>query len=72
MVNKASFLNGMKAITDFVGFSETTIIKHKRDYPMMPIRKEGGVWIGDPGELEAFYRDLAQGKTEKWSIGALS
>jgi hypothetical protein len=63
---KANFLNGMKNITDFVGFSETTVLKHKRDYPGMPIRKEGGVWIGDPGRLEAFYRDLAVGKSNEW------
>lgn len=66
---RASFLNGMKEITAFVGFSETTLHKHKREYPGMPMRKEGGIWIGDPVRLEQFYRDLAAGETEKW-LGA--
>lgn len=64
---KAVFLNGMKEITVFVGFSETTVLKHKREYPGMPIRKQGGVWIGDPKKLEAFYRDLAAGERERWA-----
>lgn len=62
MVTKASFLNGMKEITDFVGFSEATVLKHKRNYPGMPIRLEGGRWIGDPDKLERFYKDLAAGE----------
>lgn len=61
MVTKANFLNGMKEISDFVGFSENTILKHKRCYPGMPICKTGGVWIGDPIKLEEFYRELAIG-----------
>ncbi len=40
--------------------------KHKRDYPGMPIRKEGGCWLGDPERLEQFYKDLAAGETERW------
>jgi hypothetical protein len=66
MVNKANFLKGMKEIADYVGFSPTTVIKHKKIYPGMPIRQEGWVWIGDPEKLEAFYKDLAAGETEKW------
>jgi hypothetical protein len=62
---RANFLNGMKEIVEYVGFSQPTVLKHKRAYPGMPIRKEGGVWIGDPAKLEGFYRDLAAGKIEK-------
>lgn len=32
----------------------------------MPIRQEGGFWIGDRVKLEAFYQDLAAGETDKW------
>ncbi|MFH1034359.1 MAG: hypothetical protein V1806_07620 [Pseudomonadota bacterium] len=63
---KANILNGMKEITAFVGFSEVTVIKHKREYPGMPISKKGGLWIGDPQRLEQFYKDMAAGETEKW------
>ncbi len=63
---KAAFLNGMKEITEFVGFSAATVLKHKRNYPGMPISLESGRWIGDPEKLEAFYKDLAAGRTEKW------
>ena len=63
---RAAFLNGMKEITAFVGFSQATMLKHKRNYPGMPIRLEGGRWIGDPEKLEQFYKDLASGNTEKW------
>ena len=66
MVNKANFLKDMKEIADFVGFSMKTVIKHKKNYPGMPIRQEGSIWIGDPDKLEAFYKDLAAGNTEKW------
>lgn len=62
---KANFLKGMKEIAAFVGFSEATVLKHKRAYPGMPIRLEGGRWIGDPEKLELFYRDLAGGKIER-------
>lgn len=63
---KANFLKGMKEIAAFVGFSEATVLKHKRTYPGMPIRQEGGRWIGDPEKLEGFYRDLAAGDTTRW------
>ncbi|MFH1033813.1 MAG: hypothetical protein V1806_04845 [Pseudomonadota bacterium] len=63
---KANFLKGMKEIAEFVGFSEATVLKHKRTYPGMPIRQEGGFWIGDPERLEQFYKDMASGKTKKW------
>ena len=66
MVSKANFLKGMKEISEFVGFSTATVIKHKKAYAGMPIRQEGGLWIGDPVKLEAFYQDLAAGETEKW------
>ena len=62
---RAGFLNGMKEITAFVGFSEATVIKHKRSYPGMPIRLEGNRWIGDPEKLEQFYKDLAAGETKR-------
>ena len=65
MVNKA-FLNGMKAIVEAVGFSEPTVLRHKREYPGMPINLLGGVWIGDPKALQQFYKDLAAGKTERY------
>ena len=68
MVSKANILKGMKEIAAFVGFSEATVIKHKKTYAAMPIRQEGGLWIGDPVKLEAFYQDLAAGETEKWLI----
>lgn len=63
---RAGFLNGMKEITAFVGFSEATVLKHKRNYPGMPIRLEGNRWIGDPEKLEQFYKDIAAGETKKW------
>jgi len=63
---KANILNGMKEIAGFVGFSESTVIKHKREYPGMPISKKGGLWIGDPERLEQFYKDMAAGKTGRW------
>lgn len=63
---KANTLNGMKDISTFVGFSEATVIKHKRIYQGMPIRLEGGRWIGDPERLEQFSKDLAAGETGKW------
>jgi len=47
-------------------FSEATVVKHKKNYPGMPIRLEGARWIGDPVKLEAFYQDLAAGETDKW------
>ena len=65
---RANFLNGMKEIVEYVGFAEATVIKHKRIYPGMPIRLEGGRWIGDPARLETFYRDLAAGEIDKWII----
>ncbi len=63
---KATFLKGMKEITAYVGFSEATILKHKRNYPGMPIRLECGRWLGDPEALEQFYKDLAAGRTDGW------
>ncbi|MFH1059041.1 MAG: hypothetical protein V1797_10265 [Pseudomonadota bacterium] len=66
MVSKANILKGMKEIAAFVGFSEATVIKHKKAYAGMPIRQEGGLWIGDPERLEQFYKDMAAGETEKW------
>lgn len=63
---RANFLIGMNDIAAFVGFSESTVLKHKRNYPGMPIRLEGGRYIGDPERLEQFYRDLAAGETSKW------
>lgn len=63
---KANILNGMKEIAGFVGFSEVTVLKHKREYPGMPISKKGGLWIGDPDRLEQFYKDMAAGETGKW------
>lgn len=66
MVTKARFLRGMKEIAAFVGFSEATVLKHKRAYHGMPIRQESGRWIGDPELLDLFYKELAAGKTEKW------
>ncbi|MFH1058097.1 MAG: hypothetical protein V1797_05360 [Pseudomonadota bacterium] len=66
MVSKANFLRGMKEISEFVGFGQATVVKHKKNYPGMPIRLEGACWIGDPVKLEAFYQDLAAGETEKW------
>ncbi|MFZ5587022.1 MAG: hypothetical protein ACOZHQ_13970 [Thermodesulfobacteriota bacterium] len=66
MVSKANFLKGMKEISEFVGFSSATVIKHKKVYAAMPIRQEGGLWIGDPERLEQFYKDMAAGETEKW------
>lgn len=65
MVTKACFLNGMKEISNFLGFSESTVLKHKREYPGMPIKKEGGIWIGDPIKLEEFYRNLASDSSRK-------
>ncbi|MFH1036145.1 MAG: hypothetical protein V1806_16710 [Pseudomonadota bacterium] len=68
---KANILNGMKAISAYVGYSEPTLLKHKRDYPGMPINKVGGEWMGNPVKLELFYQDLAAGETEKW-LGLLA
>ncbi|MFH1060704.1 MAG: hypothetical protein V1797_18740 [Pseudomonadota bacterium] len=70
MVSKANILNGMKEIAQFAGFSEATVVKHKKNYPGMPIRLEGARWIGDPEKLEQFYKDLANGETEKWNSGS--
>ena len=66
MVGRARILNGMKEISAFVGFSDATVLKHKRQYPRMPIQLVGGRWVGDPDALEEFYKDLASGNTEKW------
>ncbi|MCE1171625.1 MAG: hypothetical protein LWW84_09920 [Azovibrio sp.] len=63
----ANILKGMKAISAFVGYSETTLVKHKREYPGMPMNKVGGEWMGDPQRLEQFYQDLAAGEVGKWS-----
>lgn len=63
---RANFLIGMKEIADFVGFSGATVLKHKRNYPGMPISLEGGRYLGDPERLEQFYRDVAAGDTDKW------
>lgn len=74
MVNKSAqenvpargFLSGMKEITDHVGYSDATVLKHKRAYPGMPINQAGGIWVGDPEALSQFYRDLAAGKTKRY------
>ena len=62
----ANILKGMKAISAYVGYSEATLLKHKRDFPGMPINKVGGEWMGNPVKLEQFYQDVAAGETEKW------
>ena len=63
----ANILQGMAEISQFTRFSESTLLKQKRQYPRMPIRKENGAWIGDPEALEMFYKDLAAGKLEGWT-----
>jgi hypothetical protein len=62
----ANILKGMKAISAYVGYSEATLLKHKREFPAMPINKVGGEWMGNPVKLEQFYQDVAAGETEKW------
>jgi hypothetical protein len=63
----ANILKGMKAISSYVGYSEVTLLKHKREFPGMPINKIGGEWMGNPVKLEQFYQDVAAGETEKWA-----
>ncbi|KIX14428.1 hypothetical protein [Dethiosulfatarculus sandiegensis] len=65
------FLQGMKSISDYVGFSERTILKHKKSFPLMPIQKVGGVWVGDPEGLTAFYRSLARGEENQRTVQAV-
>ncbi|MBI5523631.1 MAG: hypothetical protein HY910_13460 [Desulfarculus sp.] len=62
----ANILKGMKAISSYVGYSEVTLLKHKREFPAMPINKVGGEWMGNPVKLEQFYQDVAAGDTRKW------
>ncbi|MBI5524653.1 MAG: hypothetical protein HY910_18665 [Desulfarculus sp.] len=62
----ANILKGMKAICAYVGYSEVTLLKHKREFPAMPINKVGGEWMGNPVKLEQFYQDVAAGDTGKW------
>ena len=63
---KVNILKGMKEITAFVGYSETTVLKHKREYLGMPISKVSGEWIGNPVTLNLFYQDLAAGQADRW------
>jgi hypothetical protein len=63
---KANFLQGMKAICEFTGFSESTILQHKKAYPGMPVDKMGGVWVGDPDGLNEFYKAKAAGDMGKY------
>jgi hypothetical protein len=68
MCGDNGFLQGMKSISEYVGFSERTILKHKRNFPLMPIQKVGGVWVGDPEGLTDFYRSLARGECDLKSV----
>jgi hypothetical protein len=63
---KAGIIKGMKAICEHVGYSEPTLLKHKREYPGMPMNKLAGEWVANQAQLEKFYQDLAAGKTEGW------
>lgn len=63
---KAGVIRGMKAISDFTGYSEPTLIRQKQSYPGMPMNKIAGEWLANQEALEQFYRDLAAGRSEIW------
>lgn len=63
---KAGVIKGMKAICDFMGLSETTVLGLKRSYPGMPMNKVAGEWWANQSRLEEFNQDLAAGNTEPW------
>ena len=49
-------LSGMKEICNFLGVSDKTALDwHK--FRGMPIRKEGGIWVGSRKKIEAWNRE---------------
>ena len=62
----ADVLKGMDATEAFTGFSRAILMRWKRDYPLMPMNKRGGIYMADPDAMRQFLKDVANGDTEKY------
>jgi len=62
----ADVLKGMNAISDFANTAPSILLRWLKEYPKMPMRKVGGVYMADPDRLRQFLKDLAAGKTENY------
>ena len=56
-----SRLSGMKQITDFVGYSETTVLDWIRIY-QFPACKIGGSWISESGLIDQWWVKVITGE----------
>lgn len=58
-------LHGMKAISDYYGRSEATVLKLHREFGF-PLRKDTGAWISDRALIDDWHRDYVANRTERW------
>lgn len=73
MAKSDDILNGMKAICDYVGRSEPTVLKYHRELGM-PIRKlptEGrkGPWQGSKRAIDKWNQEFVAGKSFTHIVG---
>jgi hypothetical protein len=59
----ANVLKGMDAIERFSGFNRVILMRIKKEFPVMPMNKRGGIYMADPERLSRFLRDYAAGYT---------
>lgn len=59
----ANVLKGMDAIERFSGFNRVILMRIKKEFPVMPMNKRGGIYMADPERLSRFLRDYAAGDT---------
>ncbi len=63
---RAGVLKGMDAIEAFSGFNRVILLRMKKEYPLMPMRRLGHIYLADPDRLRQFLKDYAAGDTEKY------
>jgi len=59
----ANVLKGMDAIERFSGFNRVILMRMKKEFPVMPMNKRGGIYMADPERLSQFLKDYAAGDT---------
>lgn len=69
MVKKTeNALHGMKAIGQYYGRSEATIMKLHAQFGF-PMKKEAGGWSSDKALVDQWHQDYVAGRTERWIDG---
>ena len=58
MVESATALIGMAAISAYLSRSESTVLAMKKAHPKLPMKKIGGIWESDAELLDEWKRML--------------